>query len=1119
MSKCPKCGSTMKINKNKDIFICPVCHKYFRKKSPNTERKKDPVEETKRLLRQEFEDIEKAISLRNDYELLGSETFCEKYHLTTTESYQYSNDQFIVLDKDLSGHPIHFDFGPFIKFECGLDPEFIEYNLDSELCIYHLVQVIYNGKTLCEIDPVIFQYDRKSIKDIIQEIADSPEVQNHAPVISALCYQYCSNKHQSAWLHKKAAAMFNKCGLIDEYTAETIFANKHYLSDYCFHARLENFASGQISKYDLERHLDDMVDKPAQLGFTEIQLAPNNNHVINQKDIQHGLKTINNLDKNQIRTFSVLNELVEIIPFLVEPQNYQSFSQHNKLYFDECIDGVTVVLTMFNADKFMDKIAVKNNSMDERYIFEGIKNRRKNLEMFLFKGDNLDKILEGEKNNQPVQANFSSQWLVSVRIKGKSDRIFCGVGAASYYQVSTLATDFEMTYFTNGETTLDHSLNWEELTNSLKEQKAKYNVYVTTIMVQIPKKNIDFINDIDVPTLTANATFPFTELNKVNDDYKIFLNRIDNPQPINKPAEEEINKPALYNEYTQTLNNLVGLKKVKTTVNAILASVKANQKRVEQGFSGAQNPTLHMVFLGNSGTGKTTVARILGNIFYSIGALKKKDVVECSRAQLVAGYMGQTSQKAQEIFNKAIGGILFIDEAYSIKEKDNDSYGQEVINTLVLFMENHRNDTMVILAGYPTKMENMLSANPGLKNRIPLDHYVVFEDYSIDELNKIFDEMVSNNGFKFETEATKKKIYSVIQHESRNSSFGNARGIRNNIFEPLKKYADQRYINTNDEKALNTFTMADVTSFCAEHKIHEHAETSWESELNSMVGIKNAKTKIKEFINTAKINRLREIKGISTNSMSFHMIFLGNPGTGKTETARIVAKALNQTGITSKNIFVEASRSDLVGIYVGQTAPKVKKCVEKALGGVLFIDEGYSLYHGKNDEYGLEAIDTLITEMENHRDNLVVIIAGYSKEMKDFLQTNPGLKSRFPNTVEFNDYTLEELTEISQLMLKKNNLSITPNAVIKLRSVLERSMQNKDKNFGNARVARNIVEQIIRNQNNRIASMITDVTHANIDNEVIQTIEECDVYDKAEQPKSVETNNKKEVSLQTGGDL
>ena len=243
-----------------------------------------------------------------------------------------------------------------------------------------------------------------------------------------------------------------------------------------------------------------------------------------------------------------------------------------------------------------------------------------------------------------------------------------------------------------------------------------------------------------------------------------------------------------------------------------------------------------------------------------------------------------------------------------------------------------------------------------------------------------------------------------------------------------------------------------------------------QKELDAIVGLDQVKEYLLSLEDLLKINTLRKQKGMKTAEVSKHMVFTGNPGTGKTTIARIVSRLMKACGILKTGQLVEVTRSDLVGRYVGHTAPLTASVIESAIGGVLFIDEAYSLYRGHDDSFGLEAIDTLVKMMEDHRDDLIVILAGYSREMAEFLEANSGLKSRFANIIHFPDYTGEELAKIAVSIATGKDYKIDDDAYQKLIVYFTKVQAKGDATSGNGRLARNVVEDAILKQSQRILS-------------------------------------------------
>lgn len=259
------------------------------------------------------------------------------------------------------------------------------------------------------------------------------------------------------------------------------------------------------------------------------------------------------------------------------------------------------------------------------------------------------------------------------------------------------------------------------------------------------------------------------------------------------------------------------------------------------------------------------------------------------------------------------------------------------------------------------------------------------------------------------------------------------------------------------------------------------------TEIKDLIGLHSVKKEIQSLINLIKIQNARKKEGLKTNSFNYHLVFTGNPGTGKTTVARIVSKIYKELGILKKGQLIETDRSGLIAEYVGQTAIKVNKLVDSALDGVLFIDEAYSITDGEGNDFGKEAISTLLKRMEDERERLVVIVAGYSNKMNDFLESNPGLSSRFNRYIDFEDYSQEDLINIFQKFVETNQYELTESAKKTLDILFKKAIENKDENFGNGRFVRNTFEKTIEKQSNRIANI------EELNEEILKKIEQEDI--------------------------
>lgn len=506
------------------------------------------------------------------------------------------------------------------------------------------------------------------------------------------------------------------------------------------------------------------------------------------------------------------------------------------------------------------------------------------------------------------------------------------------------------------------------------------------------------------------------------------------------------------------LDKMIGLKGIKESIKKIKAYALANQD--------SEDLNIHMCFLGNPGSGKTEVARYIAGILYENKILPTNKVIEVDRSGLVSQYFGATAEKTNRVISLAMGGVLFIDEAYALannSDEDHTDYGKEAIDTLVKAMEDYRGKFCVILAGYKNETLQMLSANPGFKSRIQF--ILDFPNYSRDELKSITELMSASRQYTI-GDAAMSRILDITDIKRKEPNFANAREIRN-ILDQVIMCQNMRCAGTIDKE----LGIVDVNKYIRDAKINlptsgsgtEKKLMSGEDELDALIGLANVKRMIKKIKAYAKRNKDEE-------GFNLHMCFYGNPGTGKTEVARIISRILYDAGVLEEAKLVETDAHGLLGKCVGETAPKTEAKINEAMNGVLFIDEAYSLMGSATEtgavtNYGEEAIAVLIKEMEDKRGQFCVILAGYKDEMKSMLSANPGFESRIQFTLDFPDYSREELGEITKTFLAKKKYEIEGSALERLLDVTE-YYRNRP-NFANARTVRNILDQVLMNQNLR----------------------------------------------------
>jgi SpoVK/Ycf46/Vps4 family AAA+-type ATPase len=547
--------------------------------------------------------------------------------------------------------------------------------------------------------------------------------------------------------------------------------------------------------------------------------------------------------------------------------------------------------------------------------------------------------------------------------------------------------------------------------------------------------------------------------------------------------EEEIDTKSL-DELIKEMDGLTGLENVKQEVKDYVQYLNFLMLRKEKGYEDTSGLSLHSAFLGNPGTGKTTVARLLGKIFHKMGLLSKGHIHEVDRADLVAEYIGQTAPKVKEAIDAARGGILFIDEAYALYRSGEDSkdFGREVIEIILKEMSDGRGDIAIFVAGYPKEMEVFLDSNPGLKSRF--SHYYNFNDYTPQELEEIASSEFNKNKLNLLPEAKallSKKL--IDAYRSRTNSFGNARMVISIVNEAKMNMGIRLMKNENVKdlpaELFSEITEADIKEVFEDNKkkkphIPVDEELLKESlvELNALVGLTNVKKEVTELI---KLVRFYQEEGKDVmNKFPLHSVFTGNPGTGKTTVARILAKIFKAVGIIERGDLIECDREKLVGAFVGQTAIKTNEMIDKAQGSVLFIDEAYALSSGNGGDFGNEAIDTLLKRMEDKRGEFIVIVAGYTDRMVSFLESNPGLRSRFDRKFDFEDYNAEELETIFLNMIIQEGMSLDKKSAEFMTDYLKQLVRQKSKYFGNGRAIRKVVEKTIKSQNLRLAELPID---------------------------------------------
>jgi SpoVK/Ycf46/Vps4 family AAA+-type ATPase len=519
--------------------------------------------------------------------------------------------------------------------------------------------------------------------------------------------------------------------------------------------------------------------------------------------------------------------------------------------------------------------------------------------------------------------------------------------------------------------------------------------------------------------------------------------------------------------------DFVGLDSVKDVISRQASYFAMQQLRASKGLPVPQGTSKHLVFTGAPGTGKTSVARVVARMYQRLGILPTDKLVETDRAGLVASYLGQTASKTRSVVTSALDGVLFIDEAYTLSRGHSNDYGQEAIDTLLKLMEDHRHNLAVIVAGYQDEMTDFIDSNPGLASRF--NRRVNFDNYTPEELLTIFTKQLAAASYTVaEEEQVRLGLLTVFDREIRaqGERFGNGRHVRNLVERLLEAHAFRVFESDRITDAdLQLIALEDVESALGEPLPDARAVSDSLvqalTKLYTLIGLGAVKHQTRRLVDFIHIQRARQQAGLKeAEGFSQHLVFTGNPGTGKTSVARLVAEIYCALGLLPSARVVEVDRADLVAGYIGQSAIKTSEVIDRALGGVLFIDEAYSL--SKPDahahDFGHEVIDTLLKAMD--------IVAGYPDLMNTFLDSNPGLRSRFNRHITFEDYTVPELAGIFQHLAHAEDYQLDDAARAVLTTRLD-AMRDSGALSGNGRLMRNFFERAVECQSRRLATQLT----------------------------------------------
>lgn len=541
-------------------------------------------------------------------------------------------------------------------------------------------------------------------------------------------------------------------------------------------------------------------------------------------------------------------------------------------------------------------------------------------------------------------------------------------------------------------------------------------------------------------------------------------------------------------DFEAQLAELVGLTEVKDTLKHARNFIEVQRRRMSV-IGNKAFRAMHFAFMhGGSGSGVSIVAKIIGGLLLKMGVVATGQVVEVSKKELLAGCSGgDVEARLKKITKPAEGGVLLITDAENLKDTEakSDRLGDEAIVALSRQLEGMRGAAewpqriCMAFAGKRGELSKFMTEHPSIGSSIFAR--LEFTDLSSMEIARILRRVVEENKFQLSKDLTDEKLEVLVRRRMAGLGGGgngpkNVKLAKTMLEEAVGRQTDRVW--AKETLSFTGLTALVEDDFVDRARDQQEAAQAALRKLDSVVGLGSVKEFIKSLYAQLQLEQQRRDMGIEGKGggSTLHMVFQGNPGTGKTTVARVVADLMKALGLLRRGHLVEADRSSLVAGYSGQTALKTKDVVDSALGGVLFVDEAYALVgeDGK-DSFGREALDTLIKLVEDYRSDLVVIIAGYSDEMGKLLDANPGLRSRFPTVLEFADYAPEELLEIADQMLLQDCLILSDTAGDKLKEILKEVHRMAAKTGdpragGNGRAVRNILERAKRNQAKRLAS-------------------------------------------------
>jgi SpoVK/Ycf46/Vps4 family AAA+-type ATPase len=511
---------------------------------------------------------------------------------------------------------------------------------------------------------------------------------------------------------------------------------------------------------------------------------------------------------------------------------------------------------------------------------------------------------------------------------------------------------------------------------------------------------------------------------------EITAGRILDLPPVNEQKLQDIKRE---------LDEMVGLDDLKEKVRSIELHAKEVRKNLLEGKSLPPDDSMHLVFAGPPGTGKTTAARIVANLFNAVGLLKKSNPMEVKFDDIASPNQEESGENMRKIIQDARGGVLFIDEAHQLGDERSPG-ANEIVKAIVPAAENYRRELVVILAGYADQMHTFFNRDPGLPRRFPNQGRIRFLDYTQEQLWEIFLINLRKNDFTIDI-SVEQRAKALLKKRSSQPNFGNAGGVRELVSEIIKRH------NSGQQSDIKTISESDLPPLI---KRDQKALDDAMAELDGMLGIEPVRIKIDDIKNRINYELEEEEAGRGSGSINprpQNMRFVGPPGTGKTTMAKLISRILYALGSVNTD-FLELSAGNLKGQYVGHSENNLREAIVKARGGVIFIDEAYSL---TGDSFAQSIVTTLVEEIKkDENESTVFIIAGYKDKIDEFISTNSGLDRRIPAEIYFPNFSPEDCAELVRRELVRANYSYEDGLLDRVMEIAQIAIRDKQENFGNA---------------------------------------------------------------------